>query len=729
MATIAEALCLAGQYRQAGQVRQAEGLYRQIVHADPGNADAFFHLATVCIELGQREEAIRCLRRALALQPQQPTAHNQLGILLAQQGDLQEAAAHFEQALRLNPNYADAWNNLGNTRFGRGSYREAEETYQQALRCDPNSALAHSNLGNALKEQGRLEEAVASYQEAIRLQPGFADAYANLGATLIEQGRLTDAAICHERALLLRPNSAEAHGCLGLTYQIMGRLTEAIDHYQRGLRLPGHPHVHARIHNSLGVILEFQAQVPQAMTHFHEALRLRPDFAEAHSNLGVALEHLGRNAEAMTCYEEALRIKPTFAKAHSNWLFALNYEASATPEQLFREHCRWAELHAAHLDRYPAPDAPPSPGKRLRIGYVSPDLHEHPVARFLEPVLLAHDHEQFEVFCFADVIAPDATGHRLRSCTDAWFCTVGWTDERLARRIYEENIDILVDLSGHTSNHRLLAFARKPAPIQVSYLGYPNTTGLDTIDYRLTDMVADPPGEPKCHSEELFYLPGAFCCYAPAENALEVSPLPAKRLGYVTFGSPHKLAKLNPAVIDLWCKLLQAMPSARLLVAYHLLSGETKDYFLRRFTERGISAARLELRQAVATEHGYSALYHDIDILLDSFPWSGHTMACESLWMGVPVVTLRGSRHAGRMAASILTCVGVPELIAESPQDYLERAVNLASDLDRLGELRANLRQQMRASPLCDGPTFTRGLEAAYRSMWHRSGREASALY
>jgi predicted O-linked N-acetylglucosamine transferase (SPINDLY family) len=317
------------------------------------------------------------------------------------------------------------------------------------------------------------------------------------------------------------------------------------------------------------------------------------------------------------------------------------------------------------------------------------------------------------------VLLGDAVTDRLRSLAHGWRPIHGRSDEEVAELIRADGVDVLVDLAGHTGG-RLGLFARRPAPVQVTWLGYPATTGLTSIRYRLTDAVADPPGEPSCHTEELVRLPGGFCAYRPAGGTPPVSPPPCRERGYVTFASLHKLAKLNDAVLDLWSHLLRSVPAARLLVFRDCLRGGVREDFRRRFQSRGLGEDRVLLRHQVEGPGGYLSVYKDVDLLLDAFPWGGHATACEALWMGVPVVTLLGDRHAGRMVASVLTQVGLDDLIARTPEEYAARAAGLAGDLERLATLRAGLRERMRRSPLCDGAGFTRHLEAAYRAMWRR---------
>ena len=359
--------------------------------------------------------------------------------------------------------------------------------------------------------------------------------------------------------------------------------------------------------------------------------------------------------------------------------------------------------------------------RRLRIGYVSPDLFQHAVSYFIEPVLQYHDAARFETFCYAEVVKPDDATAKLRSLSHQWRSTCGLNDAEVAAQIRADGIDILVDLAGHTARHRLLALARCPAPVQVTYLGYPNTTGMQAVDYRLTDAIADPPGEPRLYTEELVRLPEIFCSFGMPDDAPDVVNRPAGWSGPITFGSMHKLSKLNDQVLDLWCRILAAVPHSRLLVFRDTLSGAAREHLLSRFAERKIpvrAARHSELLWPSGRDH--RSVYGEIDISLDSIPWCGHTTACESLWMGVPMITLRGDRHAGRMGASVLNCVGVPQWIVDSQDEYLALAVQLAGDRDQLAHWRQRLRQQMIESPLCDGKGFTRNLEAKYREMWQR---------
>jgi predicted O-linked N-acetylglucosamine transferase (SPINDLY family) len=350
------------------------------------------------------------------------------------------------------------------------------------------------------------------------------------------------------------------------------------------------------------------------------------------------------------------------------------------------------------------------------VGYVSPDFRSHAVAFFLGPVLEQHDPEAVEVFCYADVAAPDETTARLRALGHNWRWTWGLTDDEVEALARRDGIDVLVDLGGHLAHNRLRVFARKPAPVQVSWLGYPAGTGVPAIDRRLTDAVCDPPDEP-C-GEWLARLPGPFCCYGPPLHVPQRTDLPSGESGGVTFGSLHKLEKLGDGVLDLWTKILLEVANSRLLLCRNTLQGETAVMWRERLARRGLPPERVELRHVVPVGLQHLRVYDGIDVALDCFPWSGHTTACEALWMGVPVVTLRGCLCAGRMVASVLAAVGLTELIAETPDDYRRIAVQLARDAARRKELRQTLRLRMLRSPLCDKAAFTRGLEGAYRGLW-----------
>jgi predicted O-linked N-acetylglucosamine transferase (SPINDLY family) len=746
-------------YFQDGHFPQAEQLLRQLVARDRANAPALhllgvlayqngyaafalnlFQRATaldetnaeyqICLgaahqALGQQTQAAICHRRALELRPGDPQALNNLGVALMAQEQVEEATAAFRQALAGTPDDPAALSNLAAALAGQKEYAEAIALYRRALARCPGLPQTHNNLGNALKAQGKYEEAEACYRRALQLWPRFAQAHYNLGALWHARGRPRDAVEAYGQALAITPNDVQVQKDLARALLEVNRSADAVGVSQQVLQLRPDD---AEAWNDLGNACYARSELEDAQAHYRKAIALAPDWSMPRYNLGLALQSAGRLTEGRARFQEALALKPEDAVAHSTYVGSLYYDPAITEEQILTEHRAWDERHVRLEWKDSAHKNDPNPKRRLRIGYVSPDFRSHAVAAFVEPILAHHDRAGVETFCYAEVTAPDATTAKLRRLAHHWRQTAGLSDAELAALIRADGIDILVDLAGHTGHNRLLTLARKPAPIQVSYLGYPGTTGLAAIDYQLVDAITDPPDEPIHSSEKLVLLPGAFCCYTPPAVAPPVTAeLPAHRNGFVTFGSLHKLEKLNDAVVDLWSAILRDVRDSRLLLARDTLHGATAAYWTEQFGQRGIEPQRLLVRRVHAVGMEHLAAYHDIDIALDVFPWNGHTSACEALWMGVPVLTLCGSRHASRMVASVLTCLELTGLIAETVNDYRSFAVSLAHEEARRAEHRANLRQRLLDSPLCDGDSFTRSLEEVYRQLWRRWCKPASA--
>lgn len=708
---------LGGITYQAGHAGAAVDYFRQAALADPANAVYHSSLGAAYQAIGKFAEAEACHQRARELRPGDALVLNNQGIHLVSQGRKDEAVAAFRQALAANPNDAEVVNNLGAALMALGKSDEAISYYERALVLRPDFAQAHNNLGNALQARGQTEAALACYHRAVHVLPQFAQGYKNLGDALQATGKLDAAIRAYRQALQIKPDYAEAHANLGNVLLSKNGNADAQACYEQALHLNPDD---ADAQNGLGNAFHAQGKLEESEECYRRAAALKPDFSTPRYNLGVTLQAQGQLAAAQECYRQALRMKPDDAVAHSTYLGSLNYTPGIDIATLVAEHRHWPEVHAAGLGRDIAHNNTPDPGRPLRVGYLSPDFRSHAVAFFLEPILYHHDRDRIEPVAYCDVAAPDWETAYLRTLPAQWREIYGLSDERLERLIRRDGIDILVDLTGHTAYNRLLVFARKPAPIQVSYLGYPSTTGLDQIDYRITDAVCDPPGEPICHTEELARLEPVFCTYSPPKNARRPVVPPASRAGSITFGSLHKLEKLNDTVLDLWYRILRDVHASRLLLSRNTMQAKSTERLLSAFEAHGVSRDRIEFRRIEAVRMQHLRLYEEVDISLDPFPWNGHTTACESLWMGVPVVALRGGRHAARMVASVLTCLNLTELVGDTPDDYCRVAVGLAGDLPRLRDLRRSLRTRMFESPLCDGAAFTQGLEDAYRRMWHR---------
>ena len=715
-----DALEKAVEHLGTGRLQQAETVCRNILEHEPDNADTLYILGMTAYQKGNYDIAFDLVNNAVAINASVPMYHNGLGVVLRGQGKLDEAIECYQKALDLRPDFAGVHNNLGNVFKDQGRLDEAIECYQKELRLRPDFADAHNNLGMMLKDQGRLDEAIECYQKALDLKPDFAGAHYNLGNVLADQGRLDEAIECYQKALRLKPDFADAHNNLGNVLKDQGRRDEAMKCYQKALRLKPD---FADAHNNLGNVLADGGRPDEAIQCLQKALRLKPDFAGAYNNFGSVLGDQGRLDEAIQCYRKALQLEPDSPSVHSNFLLTLHYHDQVDRVQLFSEHLAWAAKHASpfvtaiqsHLnDRAPA--------RRLRVGYVSPDFRGHSVAYFIEAVIASHDCTAIETICYSDVVQPDSVTNRLKGLASCWWDIVGMSDEQVADTVRNDQIDILVDLSGHTARNRMLLFARKPAPIQVTYLGYPNTTGLSTIDYRITDSLTDPRGKADhlC-VEELFRLPDSFLCYKPPEKTPSVTKIPAQETGSITFGSFNHRAKITPEVVKLWSRILTLVGNARLILKSKSLSAATTQELLRRmFIQNGISPERIEFVSHIPSQFEHLKLYNSVDIALDTFPYNGTTTTCEAMWMGVPVIALAGETHASRVGVSLLSNVGLPDLIAKYTEEYVEKAVQLAGDLERLQALRANLRSMMVRSPLMDARGFTRSLEEAYRQMWRR---------
>jgi predicted O-linked N-acetylglucosamine transferase (SPINDLY family) len=536
----------------------------------------------------------------------------------------------------------------------------------------------------------------------------------NLGVALLEQGRPDAALAAFDQAIRLGAATATAHNNRGVVLDRLGRRDEALASLHEALRLDSD---YPDAHFNLGNVLRTLRRCDEAAAAYRRVLQLRPDHAAAHNNLGNALKDQGLIDEALACFRTAVALAPANAAWHSNLLLTLHYHPGVDAAGVFAEHRRWAERHAPPLPQPPRP-AEPVVGRRLRVGYVSPDFCVHSVARFIEPVLASHDHQAFEVVCYADVARPDRVTQRLRGLADRWRSIAGVPDARAAELIRSDGIDVLVDLAGHTAGNRLPLFALRPAPVQVTYLGYGYTTGMSAIDYCLTDAVLDPPGTTEqYHTEEVVRLPEVAWCYQP-DDGPEVGPLPCLGAGHVTFGAFHNLAKVTPEVLAVWSRVLTAVPGSRLLTVTGV-GKETDERLRATFAGHGIDPARVSLLPRQGRQD-YLRLHRQVDLGLDSFPFNGGTTTCDSLWMGVPIITLAGGSYPARQGASLLSHLGRHDLVASTPQGYVDAAVRLANDPGRLRDLRAGLRDRMKRSTLTDARRFTRGLEDVYRRLWQQ---------
>jgi predicted O-linked N-acetylglucosamine transferase (SPINDLY family) len=620
-------------------------------------------------------------QRGPAMQRAAPGVQEVFAVALRhhQAGRLNDAERLYRQVLAVDPRHADSLNLLGLIAYQVERPDAAVELISKAIAANANAPEYHCNLGPGLKALGRLDEAVASYRRALNLKPDYAEAHYNLGNALRDQGQQDEAMACYRQAIAFKPGYVEAL-------------------------------------NNLGAALNAQG-LDEGVTCYRRALALKPDHVEAHVNLGNALNDQGKLDEAAACYRHVLALKPDHAEALSNLLMSLHYSARNSDADILAQ----AREFARQIERScPAREFPntPDPQRRLRIGYVSADFRAHPVGFFLARVLAAHDGAATEVTCYSNS-PDDAMTTRLREAADQWRSIVAVPDADAAAMIQRDGIDILVDLSGHTAHNRLPLFALRPAPVQATWLGYFGTTGLSTIDYIVADRFVVPPGEESSFTEKVWRLPDSYLCFAPPELDVPILARPLAAGAPLTLGCFNKLTKITPGTVGLWAEILAKLPDARLLLK---TKGLNDPAVSRDVTER-FAAHRIGPERLILEGHSpraeLLAAYNRVDIGLDPFPYGGGTTTAEALWMGVPVVTLRGDRWVGRVSESILATVGLSDLVAADRDSYVRAVVALADDRPRLSNMRHDLRPMMEGSAFCDGPRFAASLEAAYRGMWN----------
>ncbi len=636
------------------------------------------------------------------------------GLAFDRQGLTSKAVACYLDALRHEPGHADSLHILGVYRAQMGELNAAIQLMTAAIASNPHFPDYRYNLAKALELADKNVEAEKEYREVLKLKPAHVDALINLSHLMLNKPDPEAAIQYAVRALDLQPRSLGAHNNLALALNRLDRSEEA---EQILLRAMEYKPDSADTLVNLSRVYMRRERYQEAIACLRRAVALNPNLPEALSNLGSALKFEGKLDEALSYFRKALSLAPN-ASVHSNLLFTLNYNPGYSAAEVFQEHLAWAQRYANDLTHAAAPVLPnKDPSRRLRIGYVSPDFKQHPVATFLRPVFANHDMKEFEIYCFSDVSSADDTTRWFEQHCNVWRDIVGKTDEEVAELIRKDRIDILVDLAGHTSGNRLLTFARKPAPVQVSYLGYLGTTGMAAMDYKITDAAMDPVGLTECfHTERLVRLPHSMWCYSPPEQAPETASMPAIQRGYVTFGSFNNSAKVTPEVVDAWGRILRALPSARIIMVTKG-DGSVHDYFRGQFARNGIAPERVELLRRMSLAE-YLRLHSEVDITLDTFPYTGGTTSCHSLWMGVPVITLPGNKPFSRSGASILQALGLEDWVANAAAQYVDLAVRRASDIASLQKLRGELRTRMEGSPLTNGKEFARAIEAVYRKIW-----------
>jgi protein O-GlcNAc transferase len=610
---------------------------------------------------------------------------------------------------------ADALIAEGNKAENSGKLREACEQYRKAVAAAPDYAKAHLNLGIGLEAAGDIDAAIRSYEAALAIDPGDAYANYNLGKVLCKRGDLQRAEPLIRAALDRKPEFPEAQVVLSNLYESRGDLGAAVSALESALKR--RPDWAGVLFNYAGVLWKLD-RLSEAETALRRAIAIDPGLVPAYGLLGLVLRGLARIPEAVEVLGAARKLDPERFDIESTLLFMLTCWDEISSDALFASHKDFgARLESAVARRFDPFGNSRDPERRLRVGYVSGDFYSHPVSLFAIPLFERHDRSACEVFCYSTGAKTDEVTEKVRARADVWRDVASMSDTGLAETINRDGIDILVDLSGHSGTFRIVVFAQQPAPVQVTWLGYLNTTGLTRIQYRLCDRHTDPPGvTDRFHTETLVRLPRSQWCYRQMVSIDCAEAPPFARNGFITFGSFNNALKLSQSTRRLWAEILTRLPDSRLVFA-GIPKGPVRDGLIRAFERAGIAADRLAIFQRLALPE-YHRLFNTVDLALDATPYSGGTTTCDTLWMGVPVITLPGTRSVSRSAASILATVGLSDWIAASPEDYVRLAVKYAGDRAVITELRQTLRERMRASPLMDELQFARDVEDAYRRMW-----------
>ncbi|MES2991035.1 MAG: tetratricopeptide repeat protein [Pseudomonadota bacterium] len=739
---------LAYALQQAGEEAAAVPHLRQAASLDPSSFDAHYMLGGALERLPDLLGAAEHLRRAIALQPAFEPAHADLCRVLSLAGDTEAARGAITAAIALNPENADFHHYLGNLCMTESDAPAALESYERAIALRPAFAQVHANMGWAHHALKRFDEAIDSYERALAIDPSLAEAHLKTGLTRKAQRRLDDADTALQRAVDLQPDNAEALNHLGIVQQERGQLDSAIQNYRRAIALrPELPGGYANLglalyeqgdvveaivtyrkglaikpiaemHDNLATALQKRGLVDEAIEHYHLAIALQPDNLNTRCNLAAALAEGGEPQQAIAAYRQILELHPRHMVAHSNLLLSLSVDERCSPAEYLAEARRFDSKLATNKSEFDRPDD--IGRRRLRIGFVSGDLRGHPVGYFLEGVLRCLDLTQFELFAYPTIAKHDELTARIRPLFAGWRLLKGLDDAAAAKAIRADGIDILLDLAGHSGENRLPLFGLRPAPVQVSWLGYFASTGVSAIDYVLADDVCVPPGSEQFFTERVWRLPETRLCFTPpAEGSTpEVTALPALRNGHITFGCFQRLPKINDAVLDVWGRVFAALPNARLLLQSHQTGRPLyAEQISARLEAAGISRDRATVR-GPAPRDSYLESYGEVDIVLDTFPYTGGTTTCEALWMGVPTITLTGESMIARQGVAMMSAARLPDWVAADAGQYVGKAVAFGTAVDELAQLRATLRQRIQGTPLFDIQLFAHRLGAALTGIW-----------
>jgi protein O-GlcNAc transferase len=750
MATILELLQQGVALQNAGRVAEAASCYDAVLRADPRQADALHLLGLVHSAQGNHQRGAELIQQALEVMPNNATFLGNLGVVLRNAGRIDDAIAAYRQSLELTPGAPDIHFNLGKSLKLKGDLAAAEQEFRRAIEIDPrrpspylsltnvyaergdvagaievarqaaercpSSIQAHLNLGVMLKRAELPEESLASYRRAVEAGPNNVEALCKLGSTLIGRHKLEEGRALIERARALAPDDGEVHNALGIWCKTVGDPAKAVEAFRKSIACKPD---NGAAHGNLAMALKDQGRLSEALEHVDQGLALQPGSRESLVNKGAILMSLGRLDEAETCLRGALDAKSIYLHAYDSLLMCQQYKPGVTLAALNESHRKWnqvASIAPTQLPRSGGAD----PDRPLRLGFVSPDLGCHPVGYFtvrLFEALKRLGGLGVSTTIYSDRGSVDPVGARIKASVDQWHESTSWDDQELVAQIQRDQIDVLFDLVGHTAYNRLKMFAGRAAPLQITWAGYVGTTGLSDMDCLLADGRHVPDGAERHYSERVLRMPHGYICYDAPTDAAVVTPLPALERGFVQFAAMCNPAKVNAEVLQVWGRLLQAVPQGRLLLCY----GGWPDAANQARVRKALVEFGCQDRVRFEHQEGYlnlMARYGRVDIALDTFPYSGGLTTCEALWMGVPTITWPGETFAGRHSLSHLTNVGLADWAVASADEYVEKARAWANDLDRLAALRSALREKVANSPLCDGERFARDFARVIREAW-----------
>ncbi len=697
--------------RQTADYKKAKEILVSFLKKDNSIARIHFELGlTKKLDNEAPETIIPHIEKAISLGLTDVNVWYLLGDLQRLCGRIDDAIISYRQILQKQSRHFGAAFSLGMIYKQLGQFGLAKELLLQALSAKPDSAETLNNLGLVLESLGKIDAACAYYEDALDLADDDNNIIDNYCGMLMRSGNIHAAIDLLKRMVEQRGTDAWLWNGLGNLYVKKQEFAIAKECYIRALQLK---HDYAEPHFNLGLIMRGWNMLDEAVTCFSNAYMFDNECVDAALNLGEAYLVLGEIEKAEITFYKILVQNPEYDAAYHNLLLAVNYDEKYNAEQVYRAHKEWGLQKSEEARQFCNSK---NPGRKIKVGYVSPDFCKHPAAQFMKPFFM-NNSDMFENYCYAEIVERDQQTEYFAKKADVWIETNDLTDDQLADKIRTDEIDILIDCAGHMGGNRLNVFAKRAAPIQISAFGYPCTSGLSSIDYRFSDSVTEDSKSELLYTENILKLNSPFCVFTAPENSPEIEPLPALTNGYITFGSTHTTSRLNKKVISLWADILHIVKNAQLILFRTTLCNSVIERINEWFDESNVQLSRIQFVNKVP-DSGHLSVYNNIDCLLDTFPWSGHTTACEALWMGVPVITLYGDRHAGRMVSSVLHYTGFKEFIAYSETEYVDKAIHVARDFTALDKIRKTMRERMINSRLMDAAGYVREVESVYRKLW-----------